>query len=124
MKNWPEFDNNGDLPIGIHRTTLDEFLQHFGTSTVQRLLVGQRLKRIYKLADSIRKVAKLSCLALSSQPIRILLIEDSFDANQVQGRGNSESMRAYLAFMAPRPAEIWRLLKPTSSVYLHCAPHA
>ena len=34
-------------------------------------------------------------------------------------------MRAYLAFMAPRLAEIWwRLLTPDGSVYLHCDPHA
>ena len=33
-------------------------------------------------------------------------------------------MRAYLAFMAPRLAEIWRLLRPDGSVYLHCDPHA
>ena len=33
-------------------------------------------------------------------------------------------MRAYLAFMAPRLAEIWRLLAPDGSVYLHCDPHA
>jgi len=35
-----------------------------------------------------------------------------------------DSMRAYLTFMAPRLAEIYRLLKPTGSVYLHCDPHA
>ena len=34
------------------------------------------------------------------------------------------SMRAYLAFMAPRLAEIWRLLTPDGSVYLHCDAHA
>ena len=33
-------------------------------------------------------------------------------------------MRAYLAFMAPRLAEIWRLLTPNGSVYLHCDAHA
>ena len=33
-------------------------------------------------------------------------------------------MRAYLVFMAPRVAEVWRLLKPNGSVYLHCDPHA
>ena len=33
-------------------------------------------------------------------------------------------MRAYLAFMAPRLAEIWRLLTPDGSVYLHCDAHA
>ena len=36
----------------------------------------------------------------------------------------ADSMRAYLAFMAPRLAEIWRLLRPNGSVYLHCDPHA
>ena len=40
------------------------------------------------------------------------------------GGKQAESMRAYLAFMAPRLAEIWRLLTPNGSVYLHCDPHA
>ena len=31
-----------------------------------------------------------------------------------------ESMRAYLVFMAPRPAEVWRVLKPSGGMYLHC----
>ena len=51
-----------------------------------------------------------------------------FDAILKGGRsdGSSEadSMRAYLAFMAPRLAEIWRLLTPNGSVYLHCDAHA
>ncbi len=44
----------------------------------------------------------------------------------VKGGGSKveESMRAYLAFMAPRLAEIWRLLTPMGSVFLHCDPHA
>jgi hypothetical protein len=46
MKKWPEFDDNGDLPVGIHQAMLDEALQHFGTGSVQRRLVGQRLERI------------------------------------------------------------------------------
>jgi len=40
---WPEFDNKGDLPVGIHRATLAEMLQHFGTGTLRRTLIGQRL---------------------------------------------------------------------------------
>lgn len=35
-----------------------------------------------------------------------------------------DAMQAYLAFMAPRLAEIHRVLRPTGSVYLHCDPHA
>ena len=38
--------------------------------------------------------------------------------------GNKDAMRAYLAFMGPRLAEMHRLLKDTSSIYLHCDPTA
>jgi len=31
---------------------------------------------------------------------------------------------AYLAMMAPRLKELWRVLKPTGSIYLHCDPTA
>ena len=50
MKQWSEFDDNGDLPVGIHQGTLVEVLRHFGTGSLQRRLIGQRLERIYKLA--------------------------------------------------------------------------
>ena len=58
MKKWPEFDDNGDLPVGIYQATLAEVLQHFGTGSLQRRLVGQRLERIYKLAKSTGQVAR------------------------------------------------------------------
>ena len=38
--------------------------------------------------------------------------------------GNKGSMRAYLAFMGPRLAEMHRVLKNTGSIYLHCDPTA
>lgn len=38
----------------------------------------------------------------------------------LKGNSYGDSMRAYLAFMGIRLAEIWRLLKPTGSIYLHC----
>jgi DNA modification methylase len=38
--------------------------------------------------------------------------------------GNKGSMRAYLAFMGPRLAEMHRILKDTGSIYLHCDPTA
>ena len=47
-----------------------------------------------------------------------------FDTLLKSSGRHGDSMRAYLTFMAPRLAEIWRLLKPTGSVYLHCDPHA
>ena len=39
-------------------------------------------------------------------------------------KGNKGAMRAYLAFMSPRLAEMHRLLKNTGSIYLHCDPTA
>ncbi len=52
MKQWPNFESNGDLPLGIHQATISEVLQHFGTSTLQRQVVSSRLERIYNLARS------------------------------------------------------------------------
>jgi hypothetical protein len=39
----------GDLPQGVHRAALREVLNRFGQATVQRRLVGMRLKRVYEL---------------------------------------------------------------------------
>lgn len=40
------------------------------------------------------------------------------------GRAHSESMQAYLTFMAVRLVEMHRVLKPTGTLYLHCDPTA
>lgn len=60
MQKWPAFDKNGDLPVGIYRATLTEVLEHFGTATLQRRLVGQRLERIYTLAVSTGRVIRFA----------------------------------------------------------------
>ena len=44
------FTASGDLPPGIHCTTLSEVLERFGSGSSQRLLVGLRLERIYNIA--------------------------------------------------------------------------
>ena len=92
MKNWPEFDHNGDLPVGIHEATLDEVLQHFGTETVQRRLIGQRLERIYRLVSNTGQVARFvvfgSFVTAKPDPGDVdifILMEDSFDSSQVGG---------------------------------------
>ena len=38
--------------------------------------------------------------------------------------GNTSPMAAYALFMGRRLAELWRVLKPTGSIYLHCDPNA
>ena len=91
MKKSPEFNDNGDLPAGIHQATLAEVLQHFGTGTIQRRLVAQRLARIYKLAKSTRQVARFvvfgSFVTAKPDPGDVdifMLMENSFDSNQVR----------------------------------------
>ena len=46
--------------------------------------------------------------------------------NVIQGSRNSygDDMGAFLCFMAVRLLEMWRVLKPTGSIYLHCDPTA
>lgn len=46
----PEFDNYGDLPVGVHPASLDEVCARFGQGTLQRQLVTSRLVRVYDLA--------------------------------------------------------------------------
>ena len=95
MKKWPAFDNNGDLPIGIHQATLTEILQHFGTGTEQRKRLGQQLERIYMLTSSTGQVARFvvfgSFVTAKPSPGDVdifLLMEDSFDVAQVHGEAS------------------------------------
>lgn len=91
MQRWPAFDESGDLPVGIYRATLAEVLEHFGTASLQRRLVGQRLERIYALAASTRQVARFavfgSFVTATPHPNDVdifLIMADTFDARQVQ----------------------------------------
>jgi hypothetical protein len=46
----PEFNEVGDLPEGIHPTSLAEVVARFGSGTTQRTAVTDRLREIYRLA--------------------------------------------------------------------------
>lgn len=48
----PEYNDNGDLPEGVHEATLDEVVARFGTGSEQRVEVTARLRRILALASS------------------------------------------------------------------------
>jgi hypothetical protein len=92
MKQWPEFDKNGELPVGIHQGTLSEVLRHFGIGSLQRRLMGQRLERIYKLAYTTGQVARFivfgSFVTTKVDPGDVdifLFMEDTFDSNHVRG---------------------------------------
>ena len=90
MTKWPEFDNNGDLPVGIHQATLDQVIGHFGTTTPQRRMMALRLSRIYRLASSTGHLARFIVFGsfITSKPAPndvdiFLLMNDEFDASQV-----------------------------------------
>jgi hypothetical protein len=92
VKKWAELDDQGDLPVGIHQATIDEVVQHFGAGSLQRRLVAQRLERIFKLAISTGQVARFivfgSFVTAKADPGDVdifMLMEDSFDSNQVRG---------------------------------------
>jgi hypothetical protein len=86
MKEWPDYDDNGDLPVGIHQATLAEVVEHFGQSNFQRQRVAQRLARIYDLALSTGQVARFIIYGsfVTAKPFPndvdvFMLMEDAFD---------------------------------------------
>ena len=46
----PLFTASGDLPPGVHRETLSEVLERFGSGSPPRKRIGLRLERIYNVA--------------------------------------------------------------------------
>lgn len=92
MSVFPEFDENGDLPIGVYKATLQEVLEHFGASTLQRRIVAQRLIRILNLAKETGHLARFVIYGsfITSKPDPgdvdiFLLMKESFEPDKVYG---------------------------------------
>ncbi len=88
----PAFNEDGDLPPGVHRATLREVLERFGHGTIQRRAVSERLARIYQLASSTGHLARFvvfgSFVTAEEEPGDVdivLLMEDTFDLSTVGG---------------------------------------
>ena len=88
----PAFNEDGDLPPGVHPATLSEILDRFGAGSVQRRAVTDRLNRLYQLASSTGHLARFvifgSFVTAESQPNDVdivLLMEDTFDLASVDG---------------------------------------
>ena len=47
---WPDFNELGDLPVGIYRAKIADVVAHFGRGSTQRAGVTGQLERIYELA--------------------------------------------------------------------------
>jgi len=88
----PAFNEDGDLPPGVHSATLAEVLERFGQGSVQRCAVADRLTRLYQLAASTEQLARFvvfgSFVTAKAEPNDIdiiLLMEDTFDLAAVTG---------------------------------------
>lgn len=88
----PEFDENGDLPPGVHRATLTEILERLGRGSLQRCAVADRLRRIYELVTSTGQLGRFvvfgSFVTAKADPNDVdivALMEDTFDLASVEG---------------------------------------
>jgi predicted nucleotidyltransferase len=86
----PAFNEEGDLPLGVHQATLAEVLERFGQGSVQRSAVADRLNRIYQLVARTGHLARFivfgSFVTAEEYPNDVdivLLMEDTFDLASV-----------------------------------------
>ena len=90
---FPEFSENGDLPVGIYQATLQEVVEHFGNGSLQRQLVAGRLKKIYFFAKATNQVLRFivygSFVTAKENPNDIdifMLVKDDFNPDEVSGK--------------------------------------
>jgi len=89
MKAWPDFNECGDLPQGVHLATLEDVFRRFA-GTPRRAVTARRLERIYRLALSTGHLGRFivfgSFVTTKIEPNDVdifLLMDDSFDVRQV-----------------------------------------
>jgi hypothetical protein len=90
---FPEFNENGDLPVGIYKATLQKVLDHFGQGSLQRQLIAGRLTKIYFSAMQTNQVLRFivygSFVTTKENPNDIdifMLMEDDFDPDELYGK--------------------------------------
>jgi len=81
----PEFNQNGDLPPGGYRVSLDEAVRRFGNGSPQRQAVTDRLRRVYDLAQRTGAVQRFLVFGsyVTDKPAPndvdiVLIMQDSF----------------------------------------------
>jgi hypothetical protein len=85
----PEFNNEGELPEGLHRATIDKVVARFGVRTTQRQNVATRLTRIYTIAKATGKLQRFiifgSFITDKPEPNDVdivLVMDDDFVLNE------------------------------------------
>lgn len=90
--NWPDFNDDGDLPAGVYQATLPELTQHFGTSSFRREMLVRRLERVHRFAQNTGQLARFvvfgSFVTAKPEPNDVdifMLMEDTFESSSVSG---------------------------------------
>lgn len=90
---FPEFNENGDLPVDVYQATLQEVVEHFGNGSLQRQLVAGRLKKIYFFAKATNQVLRFivygSFVTAKENPNDIdifMLMKDDFNPDEISGK--------------------------------------
>lgn len=92
----PDFNSKGDLPIGVHRASLAEVLERFGSPTGQREACARRLSHVFDLAWRTGSVSRFivfgSFITAKENPNDvdvILVMDDSFhlESCPIESRG-------------------------------------
>jgi uncharacterized protein DUF6932 len=88
----PPLLGSGDLPAGVHRVSLHETLERFGTASSRRKLIALRLERIHRLVSATGHLARFvvfgSFVTAKAEPNDVdvfLLMADTFDAGRLVG---------------------------------------
>ena len=81
----PNFNESGDLPLGIHKATITKIAERFGFGSGQRVATTRRLLHIYRLAKQTEHVQHFiifgSYVTSKAKPNDvdiILVMDDSF----------------------------------------------
>ena len=84
----PDFNQQGELPPGVHRAPIDEVKARFGEGTAQRQAVTARLLRIYRIGRATEKLERLiifgSYVTAKPEPNDVdvvLIFSDDFDVS-------------------------------------------
>jgi hypothetical protein len=116
----PEFNEAGDLPVGVYRVTLREVLDRFGLANQRRREIGRRLERIWRLAASTGGVDEFvlfgSFITEKPEPNDvdvILIVKDDFTTKNVSGdarllfeHGTAQTSLGASIFWYPRSAAL------------------
>lgn len=88
----PNFNEAGDLPTGVHQTSLAEVLARFGAGSDRRSLIARRLVRIHQIALETGHLARIVVFGsfvtdkLEPNDVDVFMImDDNFDMGSLVG---------------------------------------